>query len=134
MSAVRLPFVLQLTTSTRRSTLPGDLLFFGTSTSTHDLHTEVDLFSHLRHSLPAYFNSRPPHGGRQRVVRYSGIMDRTSTHDLHTEVDVQHNPHSDRLTYFNSRPPHGGRLCSTVSLASSLYFNSRPPHGGRQRF
>ena len=54
-----------LTTSTRRSTR----------------HTYTPTCQHL------FFNSRPPHGGRQKLhgCRYHGQG--TSTHDLHTEVD-----------------------------------------------
>ena len=56
-------------------------------TSTHDLHTEVDIRSQFR-SLPTfYFNSRPPHGGRRGIYLAEDIRIRTSTHDLHTEVD-----------------------------------------------
>ena len=80
-------YALQLTTSTRRSTLqlsPGHRL---ADTSTHDLHTEVDAFADLEGAtnkvLQLTTSTR-----RSTVVDGDTIMlDGTSTHDLHTEVD-----------------------------------------------
>ena len=57
---------LQLTTSTRRSTLKQARELVRCNTSTHDLHTEVDLLPILMSIIFMYFNSRPPHGGRLR--------------------------------------------------------------------
>ncbi len=81
----------------------------------------------------AYFNPRPPHGGR---------------HHTHAPLHV--------TTHFNPRPPHGGRATvhpksytvkyiifqSTPSIRRTTFhtrtpalpssnFNPRPPHGGR---
>ena len=79
--------ILQLTTSTRRSTGSFDASHKIRKTSTHDLHTEVDedeaiellrsMQLQLTTSTRRSTDPKPPKGY---------YLD-TSTHDLHTEVD-----------------------------------------------
>ena len=57
------------------------------ATSTHDLHTEVDKVPGGTHTYSKNFNSRPPHGGRRINFFQVFSFVYTSTHDLHTEVD-----------------------------------------------
>ena len=91
---LRLTGILQLTTSTRRSTDNGRVAPPYRGTSTHDLHTEVDIDGSGFGLVDSYFNSRPPHGGRQATL-IEGVT----------------------YEYFNSRPPHGGRPASSASLS-----------------
>ena len=102
---------LQLTTSTRRSTIRENRCWGNHVTSTHDLHTEVD-------------------GGKNFLEWHS---EETSTHDLHTEVDIYAYGGVIYGLHFNSRPPHGGRLNHWSLLCAVGNFNSRPPHGGRRK-
>ena len=91
--------VLQLTTSTRRSTCR----------------------KHSACFRLVYFNSRPPHGGRLKFTNRANSAITTSTHDLHTEVDdAGHILGGSSNSYFNSRPPHGGRRLVRLSPALSM--------------
>ena len=100
---------LQLTTSTRRSTHFSAIILQAFATSTHDLHTEVDLLNvtdwitgwilqlttSTRRSTDIHSN-----GDEGRILQLTTSTRRstlkytfkvcvivTSTHDLHTEVD-----------------------------------------------
>ena len=102
--------LFQLTTSTRRST-----------------------FFHSRGTLSLrYFNSRPPHGGRQllHILVKSGeeFQLTTSTRRSTTgTITVKFTNRAFQLTTSTRR--------STIQFAAIIFqlehFNSRPPHGGR---
>ena len=70
-----------------------------------------DCMSATRRSMPAYFNPRPPRGGR-RFVR----------------IDVLHD-----FNDFNPRPPRGGRPKHICRSAGSRLFQSTPPARGATR-
>ena len=102
------------------------------STSTHDLHTEVDvpkLFPSARTETSTHDLHTEVDVGAQRYVT---LCSTTSTHDLHTEVDEP------RYRY---RAPEQALQLTTSTRRSTLRgrrrpywlenFNSRPPHGGR---
>ena len=128
-TAIRGVLILQLTTSTRRSTFQSMYIYLTLKTSTHDLHTEVDdnsfhlfnppntlqLTTSTRRStfLPCpvpqhqkYFNSRPPHGGRRSGIMVIPFHLYTSTHDLHTEVDHCRNRNGGTLKLTSTHDLH----------------------------
>ena len=145
--------LLQLTTSTRRSTfLRYSFRFLERYFNSRPPHG-----GRLQLPMPvflyAYFNSRPPHGGRQELTTLAvptRLLQLTTSTRRST---VLTSPNSS-LENFNSRPPHGGRrpsishrlpyiilqlttstrrstCCSDYHNIVPHYFNSRPPHGGR---
>ena len=103
----------------------------GTSTSTHDLHTEVDLAwaaaSVLAGELQLTTSTRRSTPRRITSKQYR----RTSTHDLHTEVDtIGHAARKRRETSTHDLHTEVDDALQSHRLCSG-YFNSRPPHGGR---
>ena len=103
--------IFQSTSSARRTTsqhLPKNSARL--KISIHVLREEDDCTDSAARALPAYFNPRPPRGGRPPPAAWFW----------------------DFPQYFNPRPPRGGRL-ALGSLLQSLarHFNPRPPRGGR---
>ena len=86
--------VLQLTTSTRRSTGDVETYFRCVITSTHDLHTEVDPFSTIATFATELLQLTTSTRRSTASISNSAVYLLTSTHDLHTEVDqgCQDNP------------------------------------------
>ena len=101
----------------------------------------------------AYFNPRPPCGGRRNNVRRRcpishfnprppcggrrpGLIRRTPCcrhFNPRPPCGGRRNRHgySAGVGDFNPRPPCGGRQCSQMSLQLNFNFNPRPPCGGR---
>ena len=153
-TAIRGVLILQLTTSTHCYTGRMGADQRGTYTSTHDLHTEVDLSKYVHLLNAKDFNSRPPHGGRRFfnreeklwkllqlttstrrstiIISSSLFWVQTSTHDLHTEVDYWC-PIVYNIIITSTHDLHTEVDEADYAIANlPQYFNSRPPHGGRQ--
>ena len=101
----------------------------------------------------AYFNPRPPCGGRHQFHRVDECGKLISIHALRGEGDyrkhwvavyMQISIHAlrgegdDKLLQrrsvslnFNPRPPWGGRRAQDGGLCANNHFNPRPPWGGR---
>ena len=81
----------------------------------------------------AYFNPRPPCGGRRGGRSWVTQRRRISIHVLRVEDDLSKRfSDSIKNLHFNPRPPCGGRLPVSLETPLISHFNPRPPCGGRQ--
>ena len=124
------------------------------STSTHDLHTEVDAFGWDGYNKVFGTSTHDLHTEVDYTRRVLSVSNCTSTHDLHTEVDnsaitksvsltklqlTTSTRRSTRLRADNDtlRNTSTHDLHTEVDWSARAYdnggadFNSRPPHGGR---
>ena len=92
--------LFQSTPSARRATGAILLLFQYNTISIHALREEGDCGSDSRSTVDAYFNPRPPRGGRLCPV-------------------ISQTP----CAYFNPRPPRGGRPAYTVAAFPAIFIS-----------
>ena len=123
---------LQLTTSTRRSTFLRKRRREKRSTSTHDLHTEVDNAENYSKLINRVTSTHDLHTEVDRQPAPCKKAAGTSTHDLHTEVDKS----SDWILAVSTilqltTSTRRSTLIADLMEKHFGYFNSRPPHGGR---
>ena len=123
--------------------------------SIHALREEGDQRRAGRKGGNAYFNPRPPRGGRQGAAPMRRPLFIISIHALREEGDVRCFIWYSFLQNFNPRPPRGGRhsICKLIrtelefqstpsARRATLHrgregrqredFNPRPPRGGRR--
>ena len=70
-----------------------------------------------------YFNPLPPHGGRPRRCKISGIFHPISIHSLRMEGDWRAARNDAYCQDFNPLPPHGGRPNSLAALVRTIYIS-----------
>ena len=103
----------QSTPSARRATYDPSNRKQNTRISIHALREEGDACQHQWHCAKAYFNPRPPRGGRPRLTLPWFRGYNISIHALREEGDGRANQPQRFRQNFNPRPPRGGRRKDT---------------------
>ena len=94
--------------------------YYDGTTSTHDLHTEVDDSISASSPQTGRTSTHDLHTEVDNFFLFYSLNQNTSTHDLHTEVDLLPGLYMSYTTDFNSRPPHGGRRIEKASEGFSV--------------